>query len=329
MVRREKRLGSLLLILTGVVVYAQGPRSEPVAVPVTVKDAAGRLVGGLQAGEFRILEDGVEQKITGFSADPRPLAAAVLLDAVLTPPTAQRLRETFPVLVEAFSEFDEVAVFAFDSGFRAVADFTSERERLHKALRGVEIAITHGRAGEPLTQQVPRINNWPVGGAPPGPARSGSAGRPRKRIDDAVLSAVRLLEARDPGRRRIVLLISDGAQAARLDDTALAAALRKSDAAVYSVALELARLSPNSGVLARYGPPSGGEVFPATKKSALESLYARIAEQARYQYVLSYVPARPASVAPVWRTIEVRVQRPGLQVIARDGYIPEARPPRQ
>ena len=44
-------------------------KSELVVVPVTVKDGRGNLVGDLRQNEFRILEDGVEQRITLFSTE--------------------------------------------------------------------------------------------------------------------------------------------------------------------------------------------------------------------------------------------------------------------
>ena len=45
-------------------------RSGLVVVPVTVKDGSGELVSDLQESDFRILDDGVEQRISLFSADP-------------------------------------------------------------------------------------------------------------------------------------------------------------------------------------------------------------------------------------------------------------------
>jgi hypothetical protein len=40
-----------------------------VVVPVTVKDSSNQLVGDLRRDEFRILEDGVEQRISLFSVE--------------------------------------------------------------------------------------------------------------------------------------------------------------------------------------------------------------------------------------------------------------------
>ena len=319
----------------GCLMLAQRPpvfraRTEQVVVPVTVKDTKGQLLEGLQASDFRVLEDGVEQKIAAFSADPVPLSVAILIDAGLSRPTAVRLRATFPSLSEAFGEFDEVAVFSFDQGFRTVAGFTSERERIYDALKQAEIGADYSQAGEPLSSPTPRVNGWPVGGPPPsGRAGAASTSQLLKNIDDAVYAAARLLSARDPSRRKVILLISDGLNSARnqVSVPELLATLRKSGVAVYSIGLDDAKLSRSFNVLARYGPPSGGEMFTALKKTAIEPLYARIFEQARYQYVLAYVPQKPPTVAPVFRAIEVRVKRPAVTVIARDGYIPEPRAP--
>src|SRR5271155_1086586 len=43
-------------------------RTDAVLVPVTVKNRDGQLVGDLRSDEFRILQDGVEQKIIRFSS---------------------------------------------------------------------------------------------------------------------------------------------------------------------------------------------------------------------------------------------------------------------
>jgi VWFA-related protein len=300
---------------------------EQVVVPVTVKDAQGNLVSGLEASDFRLLEDGVEQKIAGFTSDPAPLGVAVLIDAALSRPTAQRLRATFPSLVEAFSEFDEVGVFSFDTGFRSVVGFTGDKERLLAGLRQMEMGAEYSQAGEPMAATAPRINRVPVGGGAPagGTVRS----QPHKNIDDAVEAAVRHLIPREPSRRKMILLISDGLNSGRnrVPAESLVALVRKSGVIIHVIGLDDAKLSRNAGSLARFGPPSGGELFTALRKTAIEPLYARITEQARYHYVLTYVPQRPPTVAPVFRAIEVRVKRQGLNVIARDGYIPEPRSP--
>lgn len=297
-----------------------------ILVPVTVKDAKGELAGNLEMEDFRLLENGVEQKITGFSAGAQPLAAAVLIDTALNLATAQRLRATLSSLAQAFGESDEVGVFSFDTVFRTVADFTSDQDKLYRALKTMDIGGDYGLAGGPLGASGPVINGQPVLGG--GPARAGegpSQARTRKDIDDAVFSALQVLAGRNPDRRKIILLITDGSNSSHSEVSTgkLVAALRKSDVEVYPIGLDNARLPRGASLLTRLAAASGGELFKAVKKNSIEPLYARITEQARYQYVLSYTPQRAADAASTFCPIKVRVTKPGMVVIARDGYIPE------
>src|SRR3954470_12803222 len=54
--------------------------SDLVVLNVTVSDASGNFVTDLKKSDFKILEDGVEQRISSFEAEETPFAAAVLLD---------------------------------------------------------------------------------------------------------------------------------------------------------------------------------------------------------------------------------------------------------
>ena len=49
-------------------------------VPVTVTDAMNRFVLGLDQPDFRIFEDGTEQKITHFSGEDAPLSVGLIID---------------------------------------------------------------------------------------------------------------------------------------------------------------------------------------------------------------------------------------------------------
>jgi len=51
-----------------------------VTVGVRVSDKHGRAITGLQARDFRLYENGVEQKIDFFSAEEQPLSLGILLD---------------------------------------------------------------------------------------------------------------------------------------------------------------------------------------------------------------------------------------------------------
>jgi Ca-activated chloride channel family protein len=119
--------------------------------------------------------------------------------------------------------------------------------------------------------------------------------------------------ATDPGRRAVVLL-SDGvereAQRPRHD---VLEQVRQSGVLVYPIAI--ARTT--SPLLAELAALSGGRVLQARDRRAAERAAMTVARELRHQYLLGYAP--PPGPAG-WRRIEVRVNRPGLRVRARQGY---------
>jgi len=54
-------------------------------------------------------------------------------------------------------------------------------------------------------------------------------------------------------------------------------------------------------------------------RSEIERLYSNVAEQARNQYTLAYSPAG-TNRALDYHSIEVRVRRANLTLLAREGY---------
>ena len=63
---------------------------------------------------------------------------------------------------------------------------------------------------------------------------------------------------------------------------------------------------------------TGGATFPFTKQKALEEAIARLGAELHNQYVLSFVPD---AAPPGYRTLEVRLNRPGeFRIRARPGY---------
>src|SRR5437763_16995301 len=55
-------------------------RVDLVVVPVSVKDAKGKLVTGLTKDDFIVREDGKVQTITNFDTDPQPVSVAIVVD---------------------------------------------------------------------------------------------------------------------------------------------------------------------------------------------------------------------------------------------------------
>jgi hypothetical protein len=86
--KQKTLLGAMALItmLTVSVLSQNQIRTnvDLVVVPVTVRGEDGKLIAGLTQDDFRLSEDGKEQKITNFDADPQSLSAAIVVDSGMT-----------------------------------------------------------------------------------------------------------------------------------------------------------------------------------------------------------------------------------------------------
>jgi VWFA-related protein len=298
-------------------------RVDLVVVPVTVKDAEGKLVLDIKLAEFRVFEDGVEQEISLFSVDPFPISAVVLLDNGLQLKVAEQVERGAGAIAGGFSESDEVAIYLFDEFSWPVVEFTSSNDLIYDKLKRIQLAARFpGQGSAPMTTG-PRINAAPV--EPSAPAKAQRARHETKNIDDAILAAAQLLRSRARDRRKIIFLVSDGANSrnnvTNFDDTLKL--LLSADISVYAIGVGDAALSRTGNVLARYARATGGDVFYAATRTELESLYARVTEQARNQYTLAYLPHN-TDPSREYHSVEVRVRRPHLTLLERDGYyLPE------
>ncbi len=292
---------------------------ELVIVPVTVRDAHGNLVADLRQDEFRIFEDDVEQQVSSFSTDAFPLSALVLLDDDLKAKPAEQLRKSLIAVAGAFSESDEVALAKFGSFFTPVMDFTGENDRLMAELK-LLVSGDESLPDPESTAPHPTAGDQPVPGAPATQPQA-TADKSTKHLEDAIYAAATALRARARERRKVIILVSDGVDAKNnthnYDQTL--AALLSSDVSVYAIGTDAALLRRGASPLSRYARATGGDTYFVSSESALSHAYAQVAEEARHQYTLAYAPAG-TDRAKNYHSIEVRVRRPGLDVLSRDGY---------
>lgn len=298
-----------------------------VVVPVTVKNGAGELVTDLEQRDFRVFEDGVEQPIELFSAEAFPLSAAILIDDDLKRGTAEKVQKTLQTLAGAFSQSDEVSLWRFDEVPQQVSeDFIGDNDKLMTALKQIDLSSSFPGMGSYTMTAGPRVGT----AHPPGPATvpAEANGHPNtKHIDDAIFAAAQQLQDRPRERRKMIFLISDGQNAKnnthKYDETLKE--LLAADISVYVVGVGEANLNRGitflgNNVLAKYAHATGGDIYyGGASRESLEGLYARVSEQARNQYTIGYSGAHTDRSKP-YHSIEVRVKRPGLSLLTRDGY---------
>lgn len=291
-----------------------------VVVPVTVKGANGELVAGIGRAEFRVFEDGVEQEISQFSAEATPISAVLLIDDDMFTKPAEQVKKSLASMAAGFSDMDEVALAKFDAFYTPVMDFTMDKDKLGTELDRMTLNSDIPGVGSDAMTSVPTINNHPAPGQE-APTQKHTKGLTTKHIDDAIYGAAEMLRGRDPQQRKVIFIVSDGQNAKNnthsYDDTLKL--LLASDITVYAVGVDAAVLNRIKSVLARYAHSTGGEVYYAARGGELADIYTDAAEQARYQYTIGYVPMG-TDRAQNYHAIEVRVRRPGLNLLTRDGY---------
>ncbi len=304
-----------------------------VVVPVTVKDSGGELVTDLQQNDFRVFEDGVEQPIALFSADAFPLSAAILIDDDLKRGTAEKVQKTLETLAGAFSASDEVSLWRFDEVPEQISeDFIADNDKLLTQLKHIDLSSSFPGIGSYTMTNGPRVNT----AQPPGPAKvpTEANGHPNtKHIHDAIYAAAEQLQDRPRERRKIIFLISDGQNAKnnthKYDETLKL--LLSADISVYAVGVGEANMNRGitflgNNILSKYAHATGGDIFyGGMSRENLEELYGRVSEQARNQYTIAYSGAHTDRSKP-YHSIEVRVKRPGLSLLTRDGYYLNATP---
>ena len=94
------------------------------------------------------------------------------------------------------------------------------------------------------------------------------------------------------------------------------AALEETDAVIYPIGL-----GPrvDRALLERLAAESGGLAYFPEDVSSLRDDYARIVEELRRRYVVSYTSTNAARDGG-WRAVQIKTRQPGMTVRSRGGY---------
>ena len=261
----------------------------------------------------------------------------MVLDTGLPDAVIQKVNETYSALAGAFSPYDEVAVYTYSSTVSQVSGFTGSNQRLTAVLDGMK--LDRGRNnGVPVLSgpmaQGPMVNGIPVGPSPAPPVNT----PPREAyvLNDAILRAALDLSRRDPKRRKVIFVISDGRDlGSRASYSDVLRVLLAHEIQVKAVALDTGAmpvyrkverlhvpLYGHNDLLPRYvHATGGGDVLTESSRNAIEEAYAQITSEARNQYTLGYTWGATTGKSAC-REIEVQVDRPRLKIYAKDKYCP-------
>jgi VWFA-related protein len=313
------------------------------AIPFTVKDSKGNLVPGITWRDVRVYENGLRQRVAFWSSDPVSLSVALVIDQSVTHDTMEKVNASLSALQGAFSPYDEIAVFTYNNGVKKQTDFTAAQS----ARLGVVLERSKGEGRDPLMGMTGPlshgsvINNMPIDGVPdPGhSAGSMSVTVPREfhTLNDAILAAAQAVSTASRDRRRIVYVVSDGKEyGSKANQKEVIKYLLTNNVTVWatqvgSVAIPglgfLDRvhipLTMRDDVLPKYTAATGGQWDSEFRPRGIEKSFERITAEVRAQYTVGYnTTASPFNES--YRRTEVRILKPGLTIIAKEGYYPSA-----
>lgn len=292
----------------------------------------GTAVRGLSEENFRVFEDGVEEKIAHFDASSQGASIALVLDAspsVLPDSTA--MKAAARELIENLSPADEVAVVDFSEHTYLLLPFSRDRTLLEKAIADVDVRrLFADTGGSNIYGSVYLAANELF------PGRTG-----RKAIvllTDGQDSGLGLNldgagvapRSGDPPNRPYFVdvvraLASQGIEVYAISTqnrprvmTRAWLAEHQADTLITPAALALG-IPAYTAFLAELVRRAGGQLYFLNETGTIASAYRRIVQNLSAQYTLGYYP--PPDRKPGWHKLRVEVTGVGpVRVVHRASY---------
>ncbi len=321
-------------------------RVDLVSAPVTVRDASGELVLDLSERDFRVFDNGVEQKIEHFDLGGDPLSVVLVVE------TSSRIEALLPAVRKTgivftqtvLGQTGDAAVVSYDDNIETLLPFSSDTDKIEKAVTTLRMGTSGARLYDALARAVEILRNRPAPGK--------------------------------PARRRVILAVAEAADTG--SETKLGEVLREAQLAnitIYTVGLSTTaaelRAPPKQSGPPQISPPgtfplppmpgtpqtptteqqrygnidlmalaawivqhaanivhqqalavataaTGGVHLATFRDRSIEKAIDQIGGELHAQYSLSY---RPAGTEPTgYHEIKVEVKRAGVSVRSRPGY---------
>jgi VWFA-related protein len=318
-----------------------------VNVPVTVKDSKGKLVPGLNWRDFKVYENGNFEPLKVFSVDAFPLSMAFVVDQSLPRDTMAKVNDSLAALQGGLTPYDEIEVFSYANGsHNQSGGFTGAQS--------ARVPFVLSMVKSSGTEQLNPVDSGPLAGCsirqngncidPNLQPRKSAGGGPVMMIpkeihtlNDAIFAAAKELSTRPKERRRIIYVISDGKEnGSKATYKEVLKYLQTNEISVYGTLVGNSALW-GEGYLSRFHLPftmydnrlvsyviqTGGTLDSERNLNGIEKSYQALTEEARNRYTLVY-SSHESPFDEKFRNIDVRVDRPGLEVVARKGYYPAA-----
>ena len=325
MTRQARRLVAVVAVAVaaGVSARMQEPQvfrsgANAVAVDVTVRDRSRRIVTGLTAADFTITDNGVAQEIANVSFGKLPIDVTIALDVSysVTGLMLDRLRAGVVQLMADLTPQDRLKLMLFNSRVTRTVDFTTDAAAVETAIR---TAVAGG--GTSLLDTI----------------------------------SVSLLTSAPPDRRQLLVVFCDGSDSTSTTTPGMLTSIALRSHATIAMVMPTSSTTVNVPIPSRSttnnvlsatttlnmdkaiaaltfaGPPrpldslfialagaTGGTIVPAPANANLSAVFRSVLRDFRSAYVLHY-NVRGVDRAG-YHTLDVKVNRKDVEVIARRGY---------
>lgn len=266
---------------------------DVVTVDVSVS-RGGEHIGGLNAANFEVYDNGARQKIDKVTLEQVPLEAYLVFDMSGSVEGAKldQLEQAANAFVDGLAEQDKVSLVTFaqhvDVRQPLTGDFAAFRRALSEIKAGGQTALF-----------------------------------------DAALRTIGLRERND-NRGIVVVLTDQHDNASEATQKQVIEAAERSDVITYGVLADeessgvgggigfrAPQLQFQIGFLRSLADTTGGRVFRTNARLRLDEVFALVLDDARARYVLAYSPEK---ATPGWHKLRVKLVDAKGDVVARRGY---------
>jgi Ca-activated chloride channel family protein len=259
-------------------------------VNATVVDPESRIVTGLEARNFQVWEDKVEQKIEYFSREDSPISLGIIFD--VSGSMKERIsasRDAAATFLKMSNPQDEYFLIEFSSEPRITEDFTSDISKLQNRLTFTSI-------------------------------------KGKTAMYDAIyLGLEKLKHGANP--RKALLLITDGEDNhSRYSASDIKELIKERDVQIYAIGIlgfEFGKGHPRRTAIEELSEISGGQALFPNSVDELEDISVKIGAELKNQYILGYRSTNESQDGK-WRRIRVKVHPPArlphVTVRAKSGY---------
>jgi len=263
-----------------------------VVLHATVHDRRGHDVLSLRQQDFKVYEDGVEQKIKLFRREDTPVTVGLIVDhSGSMGPKMGDVIAAARIFAQSSNPKDQMFVINFNekvvSGLVGENQFTDSPADLEAA-----------------------ISRAPADG--------------KTALYDAIAAGLEELK-KGSWDKKVLVVISDGGDNASTNTlNQITAMAEESSAVIYAIGMfDEGDRDAKPGVLKRLASTTGGEAFFPTEYKEVVDICGHIAEDIRRQYMIGYVSANEKRDNS-HRSVRIAAETPGmgkLRVRTRTGYI--------